>query len=449
MVHRQFDSERSQRISQLRHQIRLSRNQQSFLRLANFSPQFGLTGTDQSSCSSVASTRTSSLLVRQGRRLGATLSLSQPIESTPVGCLRLYAQASDSHNYNANANNSNLVSNLKGASDSNNSITGFESPRSLDHYYGFGTNYHQILGRQNVQQAPVSSLQDKWLEEQQTANTICNGPMEQIQGGSFNLEAANCNQIPIWQQAATSKSNSNNTTSGHLFANNNNNNNSAICPQIRSQQTVHHVPSGGNFQQQASSQYQVPSKLPVAPPVPARASVKIDSAAPPLVMNQQAEPCNERQDLLLASDRSGRLAKRRGPQLVSGPKETVQECAPTALTQKPAPTSTPTATSTIPEMDEPDWQGARLLANAPEPDGSGDPEADAIVRGAKETAQMALSMYQFIRGEGELNTTQDLFTQAELFAEEANELYKEVRCFSYKVSFKSLVQYISIDQEAN
>lgn len=46
---------------------------------------------------------------------------------------------------------------------------------------------------------------------------------------------------------------------------------------------------------------------------------------------------------------------------------------------------------------------------------------------------MALSMYQFTRGEGDLNTTQDLFTQAELFAEEANELYKEVRCFSYKV----------------
>lgn len=63
-----------------------------------------------------------------------------------------------------------------------------------------------------------------------------------------------------------------------------------------------------------------------------------------------------------------------------------------------------------------------------------DSEADAIVRGARETAQMALSMYQFTRGEGSLNTTQDLFTQAELFAEEANELYKEVRCFSYKVS---------------
>lgn len=69
-----------------------------------------------------------------------------------------------------------------------------------------------------------------------------------------------------------------------------------------------------------------------------------------------------------------------------------------------------------------------------EPDKWSDSDADAIVRGARETAQMALSMYQFTKGEGDLNTTQDLFTQAELFAEEANELYKEVRCFSYKVS---------------
>lgn len=69
-----------------------------------------------------------------------------------------------------------------------------------------------------------------------------------------------------------------------------------------------------------------------------------------------------------------------------------------------------------------------------------DSDADAIVRGARETAQMAMSMYQFTRGEGDLNTTQDLFTQAELFAEEANELYKEVRCFSYKVSEQTIEQ---------
>lgn len=78
-----------------------------------------------------------------------------------------------------------------------------------------------------------------------------------------------------------------------------------------------------------------------------------------------------------------------------------------------------------------------------EPDKWSDSDADAIVRGAKETAQMALSMYQFTKGEGDLNTTQDLFTQAELFAEEANELYKEVRCFSYKVSKGNLFFLLS------
>lgn len=46
---------------------------------------------------------------------------------------------------------------------------------------------------------------------------------------------------------------------------------------------------------------------------------------------------------------------------------------------------------------------------------------------------MAFAMYQFTKGEGRLNTTQDLFTQAEYFAEEANRLYKIVRQFSYQV----------------
>lgn len=48
---------------------------------------------------------------------------------------------------------------------------------------------------------------------------------------------------------------------------------------------------------------------------------------------------------------------------------------------------------------------------------------------------MAFSMYQFTKGEGELKTTQDLFTQAEYFAEEANRLYKVIRQFSYQVGF--------------
>ncbi|XP_054711604.1 alpha-catulin-like [Uloborus diversus] len=62
------------------------------------------------------------------------------------------------------------------------------------------------------------------------------------------------------------------------------------------------------------------------------------------------------------------------------------------------------------------------------------PTADNdIVRRAKTMSQMAFSMYQFTRGEGELKTTQDLFTQAEFFAEEANRFYKVVRHFSYQV----------------
>lgn len=53
---------------------------------------------------------------------------------------------------------------------------------------------------------------------------------------------------------------------------------------------------------------------------------------------------------------------------------------------------------------------------------------------------MAFLMYQFTKGNGSLKTTQDLFTQAEYFAEEANRLYKILRQFSYQVrdSFQPL-----------
>lgn len=61
-------------------------------------------------------------------------------------------------------------------------------------------------------------------------------------------------------------------------------------------------------------------------------------------------------------------------------------------------------------------------------------ENNDIVKRARNMSAMALSMYQFTKGEGNLRTTQDLFTQAEYFAEEANRLYKVVRQFSYQVS---------------
>lgn len=60
-------------------------------------------------------------------------------------------------------------------------------------------------------------------------------------------------------------------------------------------------------------------------------------------------------------------------------------------------------------------------------------ENNDIVKRAKNMSSMAFSMYQFTKGEGTLKTTQDLFTQAEYFAEEANRLYKVVRQFSYQV----------------
>ncbi|XP_035701561.1 alpha-catulin isoform X3 [Folsomia candida] len=60
-------------------------------------------------------------------------------------------------------------------------------------------------------------------------------------------------------------------------------------------------------------------------------------------------------------------------------------------------------------------------------------ENNDIVRRAKNMSTMAFNMYQFTKGEGALRTTQDLFTQAEYFAEEANRLYKVIRQFSYTV----------------
>lgn len=57
-----------------------------------------------------------------------------------------------------------------------------------------------------------------------------------------------------------------------------------------------------------------------------------------------------------------------------------------------------------------------------------------IVKRARNMSSMAFSMYQFTKGEGTLKTTQDLFTQAEYFAEEANRLYKVARQFSYQVN---------------
>ncbi|KAJ6646035.1 Alpha-catulin [Pseudolycoriella hygida] len=75
-------------------------------------------------------------------------------------------------------------------------------------------------------------------------------------------------------------------------------------------------------------------------------------------------------------------------------------------------------------------------------------ENNDIVKRAKNMSSMAFSMYQFTKGDGTLKTTQDLFTQAEYFAEEANRLYKVARQFSYQVpagdSKKELLEHLDI-----
>lgn len=64
-----------------------------------------------------------------------------------------------------------------------------------------------------------------------------------------------------------------------------------------------------------------------------------------------------------------------------------------------------------------------------------------ILKLAKAMQAMSFSMHQFTMGEGTLRTTQDLFTQAEYFAEEANRLYKIVRQFSYQVSGSGITYF--------
>lgn len=60
-------------------------------------------------------------------------------------------------------------------------------------------------------------------------------------------------------------------------------------------------------------------------------------------------------------------------------------------------------------------------------------EDNEMMRRAKNLHKMAVEMQQFTLGDGVLKNTQELFTQAEYFTEEANGLYKVIRQFSYQV----------------
>ncbi|KAJ6218287.1 hypothetical protein RDWZM_009444, partial [Blomia tropicalis] len=89
----------------------------------------------------------------------------------------------------------------------------------------------------------------------------------------------------------------------------------------------------------------------------------------------------------------------------------------------------PTNVQINPEVDVVEIQPSNDKWSSP----SNDVEDNDIARKAKSMSAMAMAMFQFTRGEGELKTTQDLFTQAEFFADEANKLYKIVRHFTYQI----------------
>lgn len=292
-----------------------------------------------------------------------------------------------------------------------------DSPRSLDHYYGFGPNYHRRLRAYSQQayhahpaeQPPPPSQQSQ--QQQRQLHTADDRD-------AFNARA-------IYAPGEHSS-------------------------QLEYRAAQVGVATAGPMQTARAASYS-PPLFPAAvrclgepdelapmceqvlrPPVPpARRTVTVMDPHGP----QQQQP-----QQVFAQQPPPPPPPPPQRQLVgtSGPVKPIlggtANAAPVAPMQPPAQVQ-PIAESANEELpDEAGSADQRSASSANEQDKWSDSDADAIVRGAKETAQMALSMYQFTRGEGDLNTTQDLFTQAELFAEEANELYKEVRCFSYKVS---------------
>lgn len=106
--------------------------------------------------------------------------------------------------------------------------------------------------------------------------------------------------------------------------------------------------------------------------------------------------------------------------------------------QQPPPPHRPTNVSINPEVDVVE------IARDDKWSSSSEVEDNDIVRKAKAMSTMAMSMFQFTKGEGELKTTQDLFTQAEFFADEANRLYKIVRHFTYQVIDCSYISQLSL-----
>lgn len=308
----------------------------------------------------------------------------------------------------------NMGTNLTGSASD---IT--DSPRSLDHYYGFGANYHRRSRAYSQQAHQQHLMMDQSVASQAaySAQPAMEVPVQSphIRLGSAIEHRALMSGVHMIQQPAAAGGQQ------HMLA-----------------MDAHAAMVDPQWQQPP------PSKPPMVPmrhcfPEPDEllaSDLVVKPPAPPARrVVSIAEPSRQQQQQRAEVQRHHRAAMQPASRLPesyhrSSPGKSMVASQMHKQAAGLAPPVSEPVVEELPEEVAADGQSS----SATEQDKWSDSDADAIVRGAKETAQMALSMYQFTRGEGDLNTTQDLFTQAELFAEEANELYKEVRCFSYKVS---------------
>lgn len=322
-----------------------------------------------------------------------------------------------------------------------------ESPRSLDHYHGFGLNYRRAH--------ELASGQHHHHEDNHHHQAIIDRrrPFDEYQA-HHSHHLAGSNYPPGCQANVNSSANSSASSSSCLAGPNYDNSIGrrwreleasdqladeaetpptgalSACPLAR--------PAGQHFSSSSLSPLITPladsNAMIVPPTVPARRGLALKPVEPVNSVLSEARQQLGHQQLGHQQDHQHHLQQlqpARGHLSVSTMKHQHQQLddvgEESEVTEMPATKTTSSNNNNLATNTD------QQSSSATDQDKWSDSEADAIVRGARETAQMALSMYQFTRGEGDLNTTQDLFTQAELFAEEANELYKEVRCFSYKV----------------
>lgn len=301
-----------------------------------------------------------------------------------------------------------------------------DSPRSLDHYYGFGSNYHSH-NRPRVT-APRPSLGNKSSENYDLqASCLQSSPeIEYRRQQQIQQRQSFKNQINHYQQQLLPQDLSYEYDSQR--------------ENVAGEQGAYYNRQPADYRDQWIP---VQDELAIQPPAaPARRDITTIEESPQIVERKLERKQRRQQHLQFADpsvDYRSRSKIRDIPEVMQAKQPVLKAPNSNIMPQilpvaNDIPAKQASLDSNLEDQDQMIGKDTDQQLSATEPDKWSDSDADAIVRGAKEIAQMALSMYQFTKGEGELNTTQDLFTQAELFAEEANELYKEVRCFSYKVS---------------